>query len=130
MKQAINTRTQEEYDALMEWRRSKGKSDIAPFTWEVYKAETVIIIGGLYLYYGEKSKCINDGYVIIPYTEFAKANIVEVIDYKAKYEEAVKLLEWSMQICSTIQRTKTYGTKFPETASLGGAIDDFLNPRQ
>lgn len=119
MKQAINTRTQEEHDALMEWRKSKGKSWIAPFTWEVYREETVIIFDGVaeqFILYGNKPGREKKGYTIIPYTEFAKANIVEEPNWDMK--EAIVLLKAAKETISLLSDGNSL--------TLSTMIDTFL----
>ena len=44
--------------------------------------------------------------------------------------DTTKLLEWALSVCNNIQSIKTYGNRFPETASLGAAIEEHLNAPQ
>lgn len=44
--------------------------------------------------------------------------------------EAEKLLRWAYQISKKVQSTRTYGTKFPETASLAAEIEDYFQSRR
>ena len=90
-KQAINTRTQEEYDALMEWRKRNGQVSPDRNYFTQYEQCTCVLTDDTFLYGSiDFYECLY--YTIIPYTEFAKT-IKPDIDYKAKYEEAVVLLE-------------------------------------
>lgn len=47
---------------------------------------------------------------------------------RAEVEEKDRLLKWSMNTCNEIQKIKTYGTRFPETAILADEIDRHLMP--
>ena len=50
-------------------------------------------------------------------------------DGDALSSKAIDLLKWAMCVCDDIQKYKTYGNRFPETASLGAAIGDYLNAK-
>ena len=44
----------------------------------------------------------------------------------ASQYEAEKLLRWAFQTCNEIQSIKTYGVRFPETASLAIEIGEYF----
>lgn len=49
--------------------------------------------------------------------------IRRLIELQKKSDE---LLKWALTICKEIQSIKTYGVRFPETASLAIEIDNYL----
>lgn len=96
MKQAINTRTQEEYDALIGYYESQnvvwrnGKRPCQYNGWD--RSDSCVSLSDGRLTCGLSDHYVQKGYSIIPFTEFAKANIVEEPDWKAKYENETKYL--------------------------------------
>ena len=84
MKQAINTQTQAEYDALMRWYEEKGIRWLTAAAtqhnyWPTYGIGTAVLEDrdatitweSLWYYKGQ-------GYEIIPFTQFAKENGIEL----------------------------------------------------
>lgn len=82
-----------------------------------------------YLQNGDYLDILDNEDVIIA-TINTHQNGLEVGEYVVKatnnFHKAMELLKWSKSCFSEIQKYKTYGYKFPETATLGHEIEEFL----
>ncbi len=136
MKQAINTRTQEEYDALMKTATMFGKTPLTDNRWPKYGPLTCINTEFPSLRFSDVEYYEHEGYTIIPYTEFAKT-IKPESKYKEMYPDKtdaqiIELLDWELgEKVQTIGRLLTeklaLKTQFNEAKAVLEKIIEYSN---